>query len=127
MNSNDSQKIINEAAKLVDNNPPTIAQIRNERRAWRNKEYQARLKQHPLFKAAPNEKLGQLMMSMRSPGEGQAAQQRRAKRIAGQMREWAGDNAERVAALKKYCKLAMEKVEFNQYSAAELKKIIGKE
>ena len=99
--------------------------MRAQRIEWVKERRQARAK--PLFTAAPSEKLGQLMLSMRYPGEGQAEQQRGAKRIAGEMRQWAGDNAERVAALKKYCRVAMEMFEFNQYSAAELKKIIGDE
>ena len=58
----------------------------------------------------------------------EGSRERNARRQREAMLEWAGDNAERKAALKKYCQAILDgDFEVNEYAEAALKEIIKDE
>ncbi len=78
---------------------------------------------HPVVKLAPNPELGRIMHRMFYT-EGNRSEN--AKRRSKEMLEWAGENKERQAALKKYCKAVLAgDFEINQYGRRALEKLVG--
>ncbi len=121
-NQRDSDKILKEVAKVIGKDAPSYEQIReqlNERRRMRR---DRRLRENPIFKLAPNDELGKMMVNMMG---GEGSRERIARRQSEAMIKWVGDSAERKAALKKYCQAVLDgDFEMNEYAEAALKKIV---
>ena len=120
-NQEDAGEILAALATTAGLEKPSIDEIRKQIRAQRDERRKMRMKQHPLVKLAPNEDIGELMLALiRSEGDREA----NAKRRSRQLLEWAGNNEERKAALRKYCKAVLEgEFEINEHSRKALQKI----
>ncbi len=105
-NGTDAPKILAALAKLMGKPAPSYEKIRKELRAERDRRREMRRRENPVFKLAPNPDLGKLMLRMvhteiRDPAH--------FKKVATEMREWAGDDAKKKAALAKYAKTVLGK------------------
>ena len=120
-NNTDAQKILTAVAKSLGKSEPSYEKIRDEIRAERSRKRAARQKANPVFKLAPAEALGKLMMSMLY-GEGITAEH--VARVSDQMQKWAGDKKEKRAALAQYCKKVLDgDFEVNRYAREALEKM----
>ena len=82
-----------------------------------------RIKASAVFKIAPNEELGRIMFGMVN---GRGNQTLISKRRSKQLLDWAGEDGDRKATLKKYCKAVLAgDFKLNQYSKAALQKLAG--
>ena len=120
-NNRDLQKIMAAVAKAHSKPAPTLAKVQQELRAERKKEMEKRMKASPVFKLAPNEQLGSIMFGMVN-ARGNRIQS--ANRRTKQLLEWAGDDKERRATLKKYCKGVLEgEFQLDRYASAAIQKL----
>ena len=120
-NNTDAQKILSSLAKALGQKEPSYEKIRSELRAERTKKSEATRKAHPVFKLAPENSLGKLMMSMLYR-EGITAEH--VKEVSEQMKKWAGENKTKKAALAKYCKAVLDgKFEVNRYAREALEEL----
>ena len=114
VNAKDLEKIMVAVAKASGKPIPKLAKVQQELRAERQAAMTKRIKASPIFKLAPNEELGRTMFFMVN-GRGNRA--RVAKFRGKQLADWVGDNKERKATLKKYCKAVLAgDFELNRYA-----------
>ena len=122
-NNTDAPKILAAMAKVMKKDAPKTATIRAEIRADRQRRRLSRLKERPVYKLAPNDTLGKLMLSLIYR---ERTTQADADRITKQMTKWAGKDKKKQAALAKYCKAVLkEKLARNRYAREALEKIAG--
>ncbi|MFQ5732928.1 MAG: hypothetical protein ACE5KM_13390 [Planctomycetaceae bacterium] len=123
-NNTDAPKVLAALAKMLGKDAPKLETLRAELRADRKRSRENRLKQTAVYKLAPNDALGKLMVAMLYRERTREAD---ANRIAKQMKTWAGDDAKKNAALAKYCKAVLDKgYARNRYAKAAIEKLAGK-
>ncbi len=123
VNAKDLEKIMVEVAKASGKPVPKLAKVQQELRAERQAAMTKRIEASPVFKIAPNEQLGRTMFFMVN-GRGNLS--RVANFRTKQLREWAGDNKERNAELKKYCNAVLDgDFKLNRYAKEALQKLAG--
>lgn len=119
-NNNDLQKIMAAVANASGKPEPTLAKVQQELRAERQRQQEKRIKESPVFKLAPNEELGRIMFGMVNA---RGNRSKNAERRNQQLVEWLGDNKNRQAVLKKYCKAVLAgNFQPDRYSLAVIEK-----
>ncbi|MEM8671377.1 MAG: hypothetical protein AAGG48_27905 [Planctomycetota bacterium] len=120
-NNFDLEKIMQSAAKALDQPKPTLTTVQNELKAERQRELDKRIKASRVFKLAPNEELGRIMFGLVNARGNRA---KNAERRSQQLVTWAGDSKERKIALAKYCTSVL-KADFplDQFARAAVKKL----
>jgi len=120
-NNTDAQKILSAIAEVIGKERPSYDQIRAEMRAERDRRRVARRKESPVFKLAPDEVLGTLMLNMVHM---EGATEERVQEASLKLIKWAGDDQDKRAALAKYCKALLNgNFEINRYARAALKQM----
>lgn len=120
-NGRDLEKIMAAVAKAYGKPAPKLAKVQQELRAERQRQMAKRIKASPVFKLAPNEQLGRIMFGMVN---GRGNRSLVAKRRSKQLRDWAGDNKDRKATLRKYCKAVLTgNFKLNRYSREALENL----
>lgn len=104
-NNTDAPDILAAVAKTIGKPAPKYETIRTEMRAERDRRRAKRMQETPLFKLAPNEALGKLMVSMinREQSTEEAVQE-----IGQAMKEWAGDDRDKQKMLTEYASKVLE-------------------
>jgi hypothetical protein len=124
-NLTDAPKILGSLATMLDKPKPSSDKIRSEMRIARQKRRKGKMRDHPVFKLAPNAQLGELMLSMLY---GERVNEEHVANVERQMTKWVGDKAERKAALTKYAKAVLGgKFEINRYAREVLEKLVKTE
>lgn len=120
-NNRDLHRIMTSVARALGKPAPTLAGVQQELRAERQRQADKRIKASPVFKLAPNEQLGRIMYGLVN---GRGNQSRNATRRSKQLSEWAGDDQQRQAELKKYCKAVLAgDFKLNRYSKEALENL----
>lgn len=119
-NTRDAPKMLAAIAKLMGKPAPSYEKIRQELRVARERRREMRRRENPIVKLAPDLALGKLMLQMIHT---EIRTEAHFKRVAAQMRKWAGDDDKKKAALAKYATAILEK-DFEITGAA--RKIINK-
>ena len=119
----DSEPVLAALGKTLGKTAPKFTEIRESIRAERRARQEKELAKSPIVKLAPNTDVGLIMLRMIQT-EGNKSEN--AKRRTKELLAWAGDNTERQAALKKYCKaiLAGEFVR-DDYAQSAIQKLAG--
>ena len=121
VNANDLEKIMVAVAKASGKPIPKLAKVQQELRAERQKQMEKRIMASPVFKLASNDQLGRTMFFMVN-GRGNLS--RVASFRSKQLVDWAGDNKDRKAELKKYCKAVLDgDFKLNRYAREALEKL----
>ena len=124
-NRTDAPKILAQLADAMGQPVPSFEKIQAELRAERNRRREMRTRQNPVFKLAPNEDLGRLMIRMLFQ-EGSSAEY--VNGVAKEMSNWASDEAEKKAALATYCRAVLNgDFEINRYVREALERLSGKQ
>lgn len=118
-NNTDAPAILTAISKTIGaKKAPSLDQIRKEMRADRDRRRQNRIKQNPVYKLAPNDQLGRLMVAMLFREQVNEAA---IKELSVGMTKWAGDDKKKKAALAAYAKKVLKGgFEINRYAREAL-------
>jgi hypothetical protein len=120
-NYRDSEPILASVAKLLGKPEPSFAEISEGLQAERRQRREQAMLQNRIVKLAPNRAVGVIMYRMVHT---EANRAENAKRRSEELLKWAGNNKERQAAMKKYCKAVLQgEFEMNDYSREAIKKL----
>ncbi len=120
-NNTDAPKILNALAQAQKKPSPSIDKIKQELRAARTARREKRTREMPVFKLAPHEDLGQLMVQMLFR---EGASEALATEVSLAMTKWASDDDEKMAALTQYCKAVLAgRFQVNRYARDALQKL----
>ncbi len=120
-NNTDAPKILNALAQAQKKPSPSIDKIKQELRAARTARREQRMREMPVFRLAPHEDLGQLMVQMLFR---EGASEAHAHEVRDVMATWARDDDEKKAALTKYCKDVLAgRFQVNRYARDALQKL----
>ena len=120
-NPSDAADILAVVAKTLGKPAPDFDAMRLEMRKKRDARRNMRMKATPIFKLAPNDNLAEIMWVMiHTEGD----REQNAKKRSGQFLEWAGDNEEKLADLRAYCKAILEAdIELNEFSKKAIQEL----
>lgn len=122
-NNTDAPKILKALAKSIGQPAPSYEKIRAELRAERTRRREKQIRDNVVFKLAPNDDLGRLMVSMLNR---ERVNEESVSRVVKQMKEWAGKDEKKKATLAKYCKAVLKgKHAKNRYAREALEKLSG--
>ena len=122
-NNTDAPKILKALAKSIGQPVPSYDKIRAELKAERKRRREKRLRENAVFKLAPNDDLGRLMVSMLYR---ERINEESVARVVKQLKEWAGKDDKKKATLAKYCKAVLKgKHAKNRYAREVLQKLSG--
>lgn len=122
-NNTDAPAILAALADVMDKPAPSFDAIQTALRAEREKRRNKTLRENPVFKLAPHAELGTLMVSL---VVSEVANEGRAKRVAGQLEEWAGDDAQKRRELEKYSQAVLSGgFARDRYAREALQKLAG--
>ena len=108
-------------AQAVGKETPSYEQIAAELREERARRGLALQKEHPVFRLAPTEALGTLMMAMIFR---EGVTEEHVKQVSDKMVEWAGESQEKQSALKRYCQDVLNgNFDINRYATEALREM----
>lgn len=116
----DAPKLLAAIAAAIGKPAPAVEQINRELRAERDRRRERNLKQRPLFRLAPNEQLGRLMVAMVYREQRSEAD---VARVAAAIRKWAGEDAERKKSVRDYSRAILDKqFDLHRYAREQIEK-----
>ncbi len=123
-NDTDTREILAAVAEAISKPAPSIDHIRAELRADRQRRRRQQIADNPIYKLAPNPRLGELMVATVD----ERVIEPYVKQTIDRMVKWAGDDNKKRNQLVTYCEAVLKGgFRINRYAREPLKKLAGDE
>ena len=121
-NNNDAPEILAAIARTIDRPTPSLEKIRDEIRADRQRKRDSRYREDPVYKLAPNDELGRMMVAMVKQEQ---ASEAGVKETMERMQRWAGKDQQKRELVAQYARRLLNgNFSINRYAREALEQLL---